>query len=145
MLEGFKKFILRGNVVELAVGVIIGTAFGKIVASLVTDVITPIIALVGGMPDFSSIAIGAHEVMKDGKPVLAASGKPVLEGGIMIGNFINQVLAFLIVAAVVYFIIVIPMNRFMAMMAKEEAPPAPAPPTKDQALLTEIRDLLKTK
>ncbi len=121
MIEGFKNFLLRGNVVDLAVGVIIGGAFGKIVDSMVKDVITPLIGALGGSPDFSSIKLGP----------------------ILIGNFINAVVAFVILAAVVYFVIVVPMNAAMARMKKPEAPAAPAGPTPDQALLTEIRDLLK--
>jgi large conductance mechanosensitive channel len=119
MLEGFKNFILRGNVVDLAVGVIIGAAFGSIVDSLVKDVITPIIGLIGGTPDFSSIKAGP----------------------INIGNFINALVAFLIKAAALYFIVVVPMTRMMAMMKKPEAPAAPVIP-EDVKLLGEIRDLL---
>ncbi|MGB8167164.1 MAG: large conductance mechanosensitive channel protein MscL [Chthoniobacteraceae bacterium] len=133
----FKTFILKGNVVDLAVGVVIGAAFGKIVESMVKDVITPVIGLVGGAPDFSGIALFAHKVVKD--------GKETLEGGIMIGNFINATIAFLILAAVVFFLVVKPMNYLMAMAKKkaEEAPAAPATVPDDVKLLMEIRDLLK--
>jgi large conductance mechanosensitive channel len=124
MLEGFKNFLMRGNVVDLAVGVIIGGAFGAITASLVADVFTPLLGMLFGTPDFSSIAIGA-----------GADGK----GGIQIGKFINSVVNFVMVAGAVYFFIVTPMNA----MKKPEAPAAPAAPTPDQVLLTEIRDLLK--
>ncbi len=103
MLTGFKDFILRGNVVELAVAVVIGVAFGAVVNSVVTNLITPLIALVGGAPDFSSIRTG-----------------PVLWG-----NLINDVLAFLITAAVVYFVVVLPMNSAMARMKPSEPPPQP--------------------
>ncbi len=127
MMSGFKNFLMRGNVVDLAVGVIIGGAFGKIVDSLVKDIITPIIGLVGGQPDFSAIRIGAVKNATTG----------VFEGGIAVGNFLNAVIGFIILAAVVYFAIVVPMSK----MTKPPAPAAPAVPT-EQELLTEIRDLL---
>lgn len=142
-VQEFKAFAVKGNVVDLAVGVIIGGAFGKIVESMVKDVITPFIGLFGGTPDFSQIAIGAHQAMKDGVALVGANGKPVLEGGIMIGNFINAIIAFLILAAVVFFVLVKPMNKLMATMNKPEGPAVPAPPPADIVLLTEIRDLLK--
>ena len=103
MLKGFKDFILRGNVVELAVAVVIGVAFAAVVNSVVTNLITPLIALVGGAPSFSQIRTG-----------------PILWG-----NLINDVLAFLITAAVVYFVVVVPMNRVMARMKPSEPPPQP--------------------
>ena len=136
ILGEFKAFISKGNVMDLAVGVIIGGAFQTIVTSLVKDVITPIIGLFGGQPDFSSIAIGGHWVTEAGKP-------PVLVGGIMIGNFLNAVVAFLILALVVFFLLVKPMNKLMASMARPApAPVAPATP-EDILLLREIRDSLK--
>ncbi|MFN8517377.1 MAG: large conductance mechanosensitive channel protein MscL [Thermomicrobiales bacterium] len=120
MFKEFRDFIMRGNVVELAVAVIMGAAFGKIVTSVVEDIITPLIGAAGGQPDFSTIKAGP----------------------ILIGNFINAVVGFLIIALVVFLLIVKPMNSLMARMKKQEevAPPAP---TVDQKLLTEIRDLLK--
>lgn len=120
-MAGFKDFILRGNVVDLAVGVIIGGAFGTIVESVTKDVITPILGSVGGQPDFSSIKAGP----------------------ILIGNFINAVIAFLILAAVVYFVIVKPYAALMARLNPPPAPGAPPPPPPEIQLLTEIRDLLK--
>jgi large conductance mechanosensitive channel len=135
MFNEFKAFISKGNVMDLAVGVIIGAAFGKIVESMVKDVITPAIGMIAKLPDFSSVVVGAHTVMKD--------GKPVLEGGIMIGNFINAVIAFFMLAAVVFFVLVKPMNRLMASMQKPAAPAGPAPTPEDVILLREIRDLLK--
>jgi large conductance mechanosensitive channel len=120
-MAGFKEFVLRGNVVDLAVGVIIGTAFGGIVDSMTKDVITPVIGALGGQPDFSAIQAGP----------------------ILIGNFLNAVIAFLIKAAVVYFVIVKP---FQAMMARlYPAPGAPPPPPPEIQLLTEIRDILKAR
>jgi len=118
MLAGFKQFVMRGNVIDLAVGVIIGAAFGGIVDSLTKDVITPIIAMAGGQPDFSAWKIGA----------------------INIGNFLNAILNFLIKALALYFIIVVPFNSFAARMPT--APPPPAPPTPSEEYLREIRDLL---
>ena len=96
MLKGFRDFIMRGNVVDLAVAVILGTAFNAIVASLVGDVLNPLIAATIGKPDFSSV-------------LLHVGG-----GAIKVGNFFNAVVAFLIVATVVYFAIVLPMNNLRA-------------------------------
>jgi large conductance mechanosensitive channel len=132
----FKSFIAKGNVMDLAVGVIIGAAFGKIVESMVKDVIMPTIGMIGGAPDFSSIAIRAHKTVVDGKTVLT--------GGIMIGNFMNAVVAFLILAAVVFFVLVKPMNKLMAGM-KKPAPVVVPPTPEDVLLLREIRDLLKSE
>jgi large conductance mechanosensitive channel len=120
-MAGFKEFILRGNVVDLAVGVIIGAAFGGIVDSMTKDVITPIIGSIGGQPDFSAWKVG----------------------DIAIGNFLNAVIAFLIKAAVVYFVIVLPFQKLMSRLYPPPKPgdPPPAPP--EIQLLTEIRDQLK--
>ena len=108
MLKGFRDFILRGNVVDLAVAVILGVAFNAIVASLVGDVLNPLIAAVFGKPDFSQL-------------ILDVNG-----GQVKIGNFLNAIISFLIVAAVVYFAIVLPLNHLMARLKKPEpeAPPS---------------------
>ena len=141
MLGEFKTFISKGNVMDLAVGVIIGGAFGKIVASLVSDVIMPAIGMVGGRPDmFASLAIGGHhEMMKQADGTL----KDVLTGGIMIGNFLDAVVQFLILAFVVFFFLVKPMNKLMAKINKPVPPPDAPPPPEDILLLREIRDSLK--
>ncbi len=115
MLKGFRDFIARGNVLDLAVGVIIGAAFSGIVDSLVKDLITPIIGMAGGTPDFSALKIGS----------------------INIGNFINAVISFLIKAAGLYFLIIVPFNRFAKKLAA-----APAPPPPSELYLKEIRDAL---
>ena len=109
MLKGFRDFILRGNVVDLAVAVILGAAFNAIVTSLVADVLNPLIAATVGKPDFSSVVI--H----------------VGGGVIKVGNFFNATVSFLIVATVVYLAIVLPMNAMQARMKK----PAAAPTTKN--------------
>lgn len=119
MLKGFRDFISRGNVIDLAVGVIMGAAFGAIVNSLVADVITPLIGLIFGQPDFSSIAAGP----------------------IMIGNFLNAVVAFLLTSIGVYFFIVVPINE-MRKRTQKPAEPAKAVDPPDIKLLSEIRDLL---
>jgi len=102
MLKGFRDFILRGNVMDLAVAVILGAAFNAIVTSLVSDVLNPLIAATIGKPDFSSV-------------ILHVGG-----GQIKIGNFFNAALSFLIVACVVYFAIVLPMNALLARTKKPE-------------------------
>lgn len=108
MLKGFRDFILRGNVVDLAVAVILGAAFNAIVASLVGDVLNPLIAATIGKPDFSSV-------------ILHMGG-----GQIKVGSFLNAVVSFLIMASVVYFAIVLPMNKITACITKPETKNAPA-------------------
>ncbi len=107
MLKGFKLFLLRGNVIDLAVAVVIGVAFGAVVTALVKDLITPLIAAIGGKPDFSAIQF-------------TINGSKFL-----IGDFVNAVISFLMVAAAVYFLIVAPMNALMARINRGEAPPDP--------------------
>lgn len=102
MIKGFRDFILRGNVIDLAVAVVIGGAFGKIVDALVKDLITPFIGAFGGQPDFSAI-------------VFTINGSKF-----MIGDFINALISFLIIAAVIYFFVVTPMNHMMARIKKGE-------------------------
>ncbi len=129
MLEEFKKFALRGNVLDMAVGIIIGGAFGKIVSSLVADVIMPPIGLALGGVDFSKLAM----VLKP-----AEGETPAV--AINYGVFVNTVVDFTIVAFVI-FMLVKGMNNLKKK--EEEKPAAPAPPPKEEVLLTEIRDLLK--
>jgi large conductance mechanosensitive channel len=108
MLSGFKKFILRGNVVDMAVGVVIGAAFGGVVMALTTDLITPLIAALVGKPDFSAIQFTVHGTL------------------FPLGHFINACVSFLLIAAAIYFFVVTPVNALVARMRKE---PAPADPT----------------
>ena len=131
MLKDFREFIARGNVVDLAVGVIIGGSFGAIVKSLVDQVIMPPIGLITGGIDFSQLKI----VLKAADE---AAKKP--EVAIMYGAFLNTVVTFVIVAFVIFMIV-----RAIARMHREEAAaPAPPPgPTPTEALLTEIRDLMR--
>jgi|SRR5580700_10933385 large conductance mechanosensitive channel len=108
MLSGFKQFILRGNVVDLAVGVVIGAAFGAVVTALTKDLLTPLIAALVGKPDFSAIHF-------------------TINGSLFpVGDFINAAISFLLVAAAVYFFVVTPVNALIARMRKA---PAPADPT----------------
>ena len=130
MLEEFKKFAMRGNVIDLAVGVVIGGAFGKIVSSMVDQVIMPPIGLITGGVDFSRL----KWVLKPADPASKTA-----EVAIQYGAFINTVITFLIIAFVI-FMLVKAINR---LSRKEEETPA-APPA-DVALLTEIRDLLKAR
>ena len=119
MLKGFRDFVARGNVLDLAVGVIIGAAFGAIVDSMVKDLITPLLGLVGGSPDFSAVKLGP----------------------VAVGSFVNAIIAFLLKAAGLYFLIVVPYTHF----AKNAAPPPPPPPPAQEVLLREIRDILKAR
>lgn len=137
MLEEFKKFALKGNVVDLAVGVIIGAAFGAIVNSMVGDVIMPIIGAITGGLDFSNYFIPLS------KAVTATNLADAKKQGAVLayGSFLTLTINFLIIAFVLFLVIRV-MNR---LKAKEEAAPAPAAPTKEEVLLTEIRDLLKSK
>ena len=127
LLKEFREFIGRGNVVDLAVGVIIGAAFGKIITSLVEQVVMPPIGLLLGKVDFSDLKF----VLQPVDPARKAG-----EVAIQYGAFINTVIQFLIVATVVFLLV-----KAINTMKRKEAQAAPVPPT--EALLTEIRDLLK--
>ena len=107
MLSGFKKFVMRGNVVDLAVAVVIGGAFGKVVAALVKDLLSPIIAALVGKPDFSRLGF-------------TVNGTPF-----PIGDFVNAAVEFLLVAAAIYFFVVAPMNALTARLNRGEVPPDP--------------------
>jgi len=137
MLKEFKEFAMRGNVIDLAVGVVIGGAFGKIVASLVADVIMPPIGLLMGGVSFTDLKF----ILKE--PVLDAAGA-VTKAAVSInyGNFIQVTVDFLIVAMAIFMMI----KAINSMKKKEaEAPAAPPAPTNEEVLLAEIRDLLKNK
>jgi large conductance mechanosensitive channel len=106
-MSGFRKFILRGNVVDLAVAVVIGVAFTGVVQALVKDIVTPIIGIFGGVPDFSAVSF-------------AINGSRFL-----IGDFINAVLSFLVIGLVVYYFVVVPVGRLLDRFSPSPAPPAP--------------------
>ncbi len=131
MLKEFKKFAIKGNVMDLAVAVIIGAAFGKIVTSLVNDVIMPFIGLIVGGVDFTSLKI-----------VLSPAVGETAEVAILYGAFIQTIVDFLLIALSVFFVV-----KLLSKLKKkeEEKPAPPAEPPKDIVLLTEIRDLLKEK
>ncbi|MEQ1531714.1 MAG: large-conductance mechanosensitive channel protein MscL [Methylococcales bacterium] len=131
MLQEFKEFAVKGNVIDLAVGVIIGGAFGKIVSSFVADVVMPPIGVLVGGVDFTKLAVTLKDKVGDVPAVT-----------LNYGNFLQTTFDFLIVAAAIFIAV-----KFINKLKKEEAPaPAAAPePTKEELLLTEIRDLLKAK
>jgi large conductance mechanosensitive channel len=137
MLKEFKEFAMRGNVLDMAVGIIIGAAFGKIIASLVEDVLMPPIGLLLGKVDFSNLFINLSGQSYPSLEAAKAAGAATLNYGI----FFNTIINFLIVAFAI-FLLIKQVNRFTA---KKAAEPPPPPPTKDQELLAEIRDLLKKK
>ena len=139
MLQEFKKFALRGNVVDLAIGVIIGVAFGKIVESLVNDVIMPVVGRIAGGLDFTNYFIGLTPAASQAATYEAAKKAGATLG---YGTFITVAINFVIVAFVL-FLVIRGMNRLVKR--EEAAPAAPPPPTKEQVLLTEIRDLLKAR
>ncbi|MBA8903658.1 MULTISPECIES: large conductance mechanosensitive channel protein MscL [unclassified Phyllobacterium] len=134
MLKEFKEFALKGNMVDLAIGVIIGGAFGKLVDSIVNDILMPIIGLITGGVDFSNMYIQLA-----GAPAATLAAARAAGATLAYGNFITLVINFLIIAWVL-FMVVKAMNR----LKKKEvvAPEAPAAPTKEEVLLTDIRDLL---
>lgn len=135
MLNEFKKFILKGNVIDLSTGVIIGAAFSGIVTAFTKGIIEPLLKAIGGNPNVSlGIKIGEFT---------DAVGK-TQPNMLDIGMIINAAIGFIITAAVIFFIIIKPMNKLIALTSKkEEAATEAAPPPADIALLTEIRDLLK--
>jgi large conductance mechanosensitive channel len=109
-MSGFRKFLLRGNVVDLAVAVLIGAAFGALVVALTKDFITPLLAAIGGQPDFSNLSFTANK------------------SKFLYGDFINALIAFILLAAVVYFFVVVPINRLMERFKPSAEEPVP---TKD--------------
>ncbi len=139
MIDEFKSFALKGNVVDIAIGIIIGAAFGKIVTSLVNDIIMPPIGLLVGGVDFTDLKVVLKGVSVD------EAGKAISAVSINYGNFIQTTIDFLIIAFAI-FMMIKAMNK---MIRKEDAAPAPAPapappePTREEKLLAEIRDLLK--
>ncbi|WP_428407040.1 large conductance mechanosensitive channel protein MscL [Hyphococcus sp.] len=138
IIKEFQEFAVKGNVMDMAVGIIIGGAFGTIVKSLVDDVIMPPIGLLLGGVDFSDLFINLSGVQYQSLAAAKEAGAPV----IAYGSFINNVIAFLVVAWAV-FLLVKGMNRLQKKA--EEAPAAPVEPPKEQVLLAEIRDLLKSR
>jgi large conductance mechanosensitive channel len=106
-MKGFRQFILRGNVVDLAVGVVMGAAFGTVVTALVKDFLTPLIAAIVGKPDFSALGFSINGTK------------------FPIGDFINALVSFLLIAAAVYFFVVLPVNTLIARVKRGEAPPDP--------------------
>ena len=138
MLNEFKKFAMRGNVVDMAVGIIIGASFGKIVSSLVADVVMPPIGLLMGKVDFSQLFIN----ISGGEYASLAAAREAGAATINYGVFINTVLDFVIVAFAI-FMIIRGMNKLKAK--EEEKPAEPAKPSAEVELLTEIRDALKAR
>ncbi len=136
MLDEFKKFLVRGNVIDLAVAVIIGAAFGTVISSFVNDILNPIIGLLGGQ-DLSTLAITLKDAsVEDGKP-------PVL---LRYGALLTAILNFMLIAAAIFFLIVKPLNMLAERRRKAGAPAEDTPaPSDETVLLAEIRDLLRTR
>jgi len=126
MLKGFRDFIMRGNVIDLAIAVVIGAAFNAVVQELVKDIVTPLIAAIGGKPDFGALSFTINN------------------SKFAYGAFLNALIAFLVVAAALYFVVVLPLNKIAerraAKLAKGEPDPDPKP--EEVILLQQIRDLL---
>lgn len=126
-MSGFKKFLLQGNLVQLAVAVVIGAAFGAVVSALVADLITPLIAAIGGQPNFGNLHFTLHN------------------STFKYGAFINAILAFLIIAAVVYFLVVLPVAKFMErLQGAKEATERPCPECTSQIPVTASRCMFCT-
>ncbi|MHB8576801.1 MAG: large conductance mechanosensitive channel protein MscL [Dehalococcoidia bacterium] len=106
-MKGFRTFLLRGNVVDLAIAVVIGLAFGAVITALVKDLITPLIAAIGGKPDFGNLSFTINN------------------SRFLYGDFINAIIAFIIIAAVVYYLVVIPLNRLLERVSPQPKAPAP--------------------
>jgi len=140
-VKEFKEFAIKGNVMDLAVGVIIGGAFGKIIDSIVKDLVMPVVSAIIGQPDFSSLYMVLKGTVPENLPLEEARKIP--DTSIFAyGNFITVAINFLLLAFVVFLLV----KGINALKRKEEAKPsAPPAPTKEEILLTEIRDLLKNK
>ena len=131
MLKGFREFIMRGNVVDLAVAVVIGGAFTLVVGALVKDIITPIIAAIAGKPNFADLTFTIHK------------------SKFFYGDFINQLINFILVAAAIYFFVILPLKHLSELRARRLAAGQPveeaAAPSDEVVLLGEIRDLLRSR
>jgi large conductance mechanosensitive channel len=125
MLKGFKEFIMRGNVVDFAIAVVIGTAFTALVKAFVADILTPIVAAIFGKPNFGDLTFSINN------------------SRFLYGDLINEAITFVSVAAAIYFFVVAPLNKIAERRAKGQEPADEVPP--DIALLTEIRDLLASR
>ena len=140
MLKEFKEFAMRGNVLDLAVGVVLGTAFGAIVKSAVDDVIMPPLGLLIGGVDFSNLFLTLKQGLKAAGPYASlAEAKAAGATTLNLGVFVNQIINFLIVAFAIFMLV-----RVINRLYRTEPPP-PAPPTVSEVLLTEIRDELRTR
>jgi large conductance mechanosensitive channel len=126
MIKEFREFLLRGNVVDLAVAVIMGAAFGAVITSFVNDILMQLIAMIGGQPDFSGLSFTINDAE------------------FRYGTFLNTVIAFVIVGAAIFFLVIKPVNALMARRKAGEEPEPEAVP-EDVVLLGEIRDLLKAR
>lgn len=138
VIAEFRQFAIKGNVVDLAVGIIIGAAFGRIVNSLVTDIIMPPIGLLLGRVDFSELYINLSSRSYPSIAAAKSAGAPTVNYGV----FLNQVVSFLIVAFAVFLLVGV-INRLRRLEA--ERPTTPPAPTREETLLTEIRDLLRDR
>jgi large conductance mechanosensitive channel len=136
MMKEFKEFVMRGNVLDMAIGIIIGGAFGKIVSSFVDDILMPPIGLLLGKVDFANLFINLSDKPLASVAEAKAAGAPIIKYGL----FFNTVLDFLIIAFAIFLVV-----KQVNLMRRQEqaAPPPPPEPTKEEKLLTEIRDLLK--
>ncbi len=142
MLKEFKEFAVKGNVLDMAVGIIIGAAFGTVVKSLVSDVIMPPVGMMLGGVDFSNLFMTVQDGAGAGPYSTLAAAQEAGAVTINYGVFINEILSFLIVAFAVFMLV----KGFNKMKREEEAAPeAPPEPSAEETLLTEIRDLLKAK
>lgn len=135
LLSEFKQFAVKGNVIDLAVGIIIGAAFGKIVTSLVNDILMPPIGLAIGGIDFKALKYVLSEPVMEGGKVITAGAS------INYGNFIQSLVDFIIIALAIFALV----KAINAMKRKEEAAPATPTLTKEELLLTDIRDILKSR
>ena len=140
--EEFKAFAMRGNVIDLAVGVVIGGAFGKITTSLVNDIIMPLISMITGGIDFTAWKWVLKEAVKELDPATNEMVEVLPEVAVNFGNTIAITLDFIIIAFAI-FCVIKALNKLQKK--KEEAPAAPPAPSKEEVLLTEIRDLLKER
>jgi large conductance mechanosensitive channel len=127
MLKGFKDFVMRGNVVDLAIAVVIGAAFGAVVKSFVDDILTPLIGAIAGNSDFSKLTFKIHK------------------SKFLYGDLIQNIISFLLIAAAIYFVVVLPLNKLAERRARklEAGVPDDEPKPEDIVLLEQIRDLLK--